>query len=423
MRPETAAPHPPEPGADEHRPFLQRLRRAGHDPSGFHPRHTSFWLVAGILLLAIAILLPFAAPGLAPLSQRTATLASLVFLVATPGLVMGMGRRAILVATVFVALLYGLTAWGGLALHLEDLFVAAVVMSFAIFALAGFNLVFVLEEMVYDAHRLLHLSRRAWLAVPTLLALALALLIPGWERASGLRFPALWVSSVLVSMVMLGWWATRAVSPVHNNATVVREMHLLILGALGACALADAIQYLQHASGLVPSLAAYLALLGTWVYVSYTTLQRTHFLLRGRNALPWVSILLSASFAIVAHAQTLFLAEGSDAVEDLVGQRVTYMVIGVWTGIGFYAARGVWRLLSGVARVREGAVRTVAKEGARVASSVAATERLVEAATYRIYKGLDRVIPGAQQPPEPIRRTGWEPDAGLLEFEEVRRRP
>jgi hypothetical protein len=197
-------------------------------------------------------------------------------------------------------------------------------------------------------------------------------------------------------------------------------MHLLILGALGACALADAIQYLQDASGLVPSIVAYLALLGTWVYVSYTTLQRTHFLLRGRNALPWVSILLSASFAIVAHAQGLFLARGSGAVEDLVGQRVTYMVIGVWTGIGFYAARAAWRLLSGIARIREGPVRTVAKEGARVAGGVVATERLVEAATYRIYKGLDRVIPGTHQPPAPIRGAARDPEASLLEFEEVR---
>src|SRR5207244_4422543 len=121
----------------------------------------------------IAIVLPFTAPRLAPLSQRAATLASLVFLVATPGLVMGMGRRAFLVATVLVLALYGLTAWGGIAFHLEDLFVVAVLMGFAVFSLAGFNLVFVLEEMVYDAHRLLHLRSRAWLALPTLLALAL----------------------------------------------------------------------------------------------------------------------------------------------------------------------------------------------------------------------------------------------------------
>lgn len=406
-------------GADRHTPFLQRLRRAGHNPAGFHPRHTSFWLVAGIVLLAVAIVLPFLAPSLAALSQRLATLASLVFLVATPGLVMGMGRRAFLVGAVLVLLLYGLTASSGLAFHLEDLFVVAVVMSFAIFSLAGFNLVFVLEEMVYDAHRLLHLRSRAWLALPTLLALALALLLPVWERHGGLHLPALWGASVLVSAGMLGWWAVRALEPIPNDAAIVREMHLLVLGALAATGLADAIRYLQEASGLVPSLVAYVALLGTWVYVSYTTLQRTHFLLRGTNALPWVSILLSASFAIVAHAQALFLAQGTGAVEHLVGQRVTYMVIGAWIGIGFYAARAVWRLLAGLAATRRGAMRAVAKEGARVASGVLATERLVEQATYQLYKGMDRVLPGSHRPPAPIRGAGWE--EGLMDFRELPR--
>jgi hypothetical protein len=402
------------------RPFLARLRRAGHNPAGFHPRHTSFWLVAGIVLLAVAIVLPFLAPRLAPLSQRTATLASLVFLVATPGLVMGMGRRAFLVATVLVAVLYGLTAWGGIAFHLEDLFILAVVTSFAIFALAGFNLVFVLEEIVYDGHRLLHLRSRAWLALPTLLAPRLALFIPAWGRY-GIHLPALWVASVLVAAAMLGWWAVRAIEPIPNDAAIVREMHLLVLGALAATGLADAVHYLQEASGLVPSLVAYVALLGTWVYVSYTTLQRTHFLLRGTNALPWVAILLSASFAIVAHAQALFLAQGSPAVESLVGQRVAYMVTGVWIGIGFYAARAVGRLLSGVAANRKGAVRAVAKEGVRVAGGVLATERLVEAATYRLYKGLDRVLPGSHRPPAPIKGTPWTDEEGLMDFREVKR--
>jgi hypothetical protein len=406
--------------ADPHTPFLQRLRRAGHNPAGFHPRHTSFWLVAGIVLLAVAIVLPFLAPGLAPLSQRTATLASLVFLVATPGLVMGMGRRAFLVATILVLALYGLTAWGGIAFHLEDLFIAALVMSFAIFGLAGFNLVFVLEEMVYDAHRILHLRSRAWLALPTLLALGLALLLPAWEAHGGLHLPALWVASVLVAAGMLGWWAVRALEPIRHDAAIVREMHLLVLGALAATGLADAIHYLQEASGLVPSLVAYVALLGTWVYVSYTTLQRTHFLLRGTNALPWVSILLSASFAIVAHAQALFLAQGSPAVEHLVGQRVTSMVVGVWTGIGFYAARALWRLLSGIAGSRKGTVRVVAKEGARVAGGVLATERLVESATYKVFKGMDRLIPGSHRPPAPIRGSAWQ-DEELLDFREMPR--
>jgi hypothetical protein len=334
---------------------------------------------------------------------------------------MGMGRRAFVVASVIVVVLYGLTAWGGLAFHLEDLFILAVVMSFAIFALAGFNLVFVLEELVYDGHRLLHLRSRAWLALPTFVALGLALLLPSWERHGGLHLPALWVASVLVASGMLGWWAVRALTPIEHDGLIVREMHLLALGALGATGLADAIQYLQQASELVPSIVAYLILLGTWVYVSYTTLQRTHFLLRGTNALPWVSILLAASFAIVAHAQGLFVQQGGTAVEALVAQRVTFMVIGAWIGIAFYAARASWRLLASLAVSRKGTVRVVAKEGARLAGGVLATERLVEKTAYRVYRGLDRVLPGSPSPPSPVRTSQWETERRLLEFSELKR--
>jgi hypothetical protein len=386
---------------DAHAPFLARLRKSGLDPSAFRHRHVAPWVVVGIVVLGLAILMPFTAPGLAPLSQRVATLASLVFLLATPGLVMGMGRRAVWIALLLVGLLYGLTAWGGVALHLEDLFVVAVIMSFAIFALAGFNLVFVLEEMVYDTHRLLHLRSRAWLAVPTALALALALAIPGWERRGGPHLPALWAASLAASGALVGWWAVRAVSPMPNDRAILRELHLFVVGTLAATGLADAIHYLQEATGLVPSLVAYLSLLGTWVYVSYTTLQRTHFLLRGRNVLPWVAILLSASFAIVAHAQGLYAAQGTPAVESLVGQRVTYMVVGVWVGIAFYAARAAWRLLDKFAAGRKGAVKAVAREGAKVVGGVLATERLVETTTYQIYRGLDKVLPGTHRPPEP----------------------
>lgn len=388
-----------------HEPFLRRLRRAGHDPEPFWSRARA-WLGLGAVVLALLAFVPVVAPSWSTLTQRLATLLSLIFLIAAVGLWLGMRARAFAVAAVFVLSLYALTSWTRLAFPLQDFFVVAVLVSFAIFALAGFNLVFVLEEVVYDAHVRVHVAGRGWRALPTAFCVALAVALPAWRLYGGPSLPALWLASVVGGLLLLFWWTVAWANSLRADR-VLRELHLFVLGALAATALADGVRsagQLRELPSLVPSLFAYLVLIGTWIYVSYTTLQRTHFLLRGENWRPWVSILLGASFAIVAHSQVLVEQEGARAVADLVDLRIAYLVGGVWLGIAFYAGRGITRvarytLATGVlgrrsARIAEGA--------GKVAGGLLVPGKVLEGAATAVFKSIDTVLPGQHDPPKAV---------------------
>lgn len=397
-----------------HVPFLARLRAQGHEEAGFHAPKVSSWFRLGVAAVAILAVLPFATPEWSHITERLATLGALVFLLAAMGLWLGLGGRAFLVATALVALLYAATAWTTFAFPLADFFVVAVVASFAIFALAGFNLVFVLEEVVYDVHVRLHVRSRAWEAVPTLLVLAVAVALPWIESRGGPTFPALWTASLACAVVLLGWWFIAVVNRLEGRA-VLRELHLLVIGALLASLAADSIVLLQRLPVLVPSLIAYLVLIGTWVYVTYTTLQRTQFLLRGDDAAPWVAILLGASLAIVAHAQVLFRAQGGQAVTDLADTRLHYLSIGLWLGIAFYVLRSMARILGYLRDTRGMGARgrKVAGKAALVAGSIEGTgERALQGTADLVLRGLDHVLPGPSAPPR--RPAGWELDQDRL---------
>jgi hypothetical protein len=386
--------------APVHEPFLRRLRRAGRDPAGFRQGRARTWFGLGVGTLAFLAVLPFFAPEWSTLTARVANLLSLVFLMAAVGLWLGMRGRAFVVASAFVLSLYALTFWTRLAFPLEDFFVMAVLVSFAIFVLAGFNLVFVLEEVVYDAHVRIHVSGRLWGLVPTGLCIALAWGLPLWRVEGGPSLPALWIASIVGALLLLFWWTVAWAHDVREQ-TVLREIHLFVIGALAATALADGVRALNGLPSLVPSILAYLALIGTWVYASYTTLQRTHFLLKGENWRPWVSILLGASFAILAHAQVLVQQSGTEAVSDLVDLRVAYLVAGVWLGIAFYAARGMSRVLRFVQEA--GALgdrgRRIVGGAGRVTGGLEGTERVLEGAAAAVFRRIDHVLPGADQPP------------------------
>jgi hypothetical protein len=386
-----------------HEPFLRRLRKAGRDPSSFKGRART-WLVAGVAALAILAFLPIVAPAWSGLTERVATLLSLVFLMAAIGLWLGMRGRAFAVAAVFVLSVYALTFWTRLAFPLQDFFVLAVLVSFAVFALAGFNLVFLLEEVVYDAHVRVHLDAKAWVAAPTAFALALVVGLPLWDDVGGPSFPALWTASVVCSVLLLSWWFMVWAKGLQGTP-VLQELHLFVLGVLAATALADGVRALdaiERLPSLVPSLLAYVVLIGTWVYVSYTTLQRTHFLLRGDNWRPWMAILLGASFAILAHSQVLVADRGTQAVADLVDLRITWVVAGVWLGIAFYVARGMTRIFRFVRQTGGVGERTanLAGTGERVAGSLAGTERMVSGAAAAVFRGLDHVVPGGSHAPK-----------------------
>ncbi|MEK6984976.1 MAG: hypothetical protein AABX89_01165 [Candidatus Thermoplasmatota archaeon] len=384
-------------------PILRRARRPGITAASFHGQGWGVWTAAGITLLVASILIPLLRPEWAGLTERIATLAALMFLLAAPGLVMGMGTRAVWIAGIVVLFLYALSVGGGFALRLEDLFLVAVLVSFGLFLLAGLNLVLVLEEMVYDIHRvLLHPRQRSWLALPFLLFAALSLGLPFWEARGGPSLPFLYGSAVACTILVGAWWLVRAARNIRGSDEIVREIHLLCFSLLAAGALTEGIRPLQEAETLVPSVVAYLILIGTWIYVNYTTLQRAHFLLKARDAGPWIAILLAASFAIVAHAQVLYRTAGTEAVQDLTGQRISFMIFGVGAGVLFLVARGLWRgfeAMTNEARL-SAASRRRAAQASKVASSILATEHKVEEATLLVFKAIDRIIPGSSQPPQ-----------------------
>jgi hypothetical protein len=402
--PEATAAAPALARGHAHEPFLRRLRKAGRAPAAFASARARTWFYAGLAALAILALAPLARPELSTVTERVATLLSLVFLMAAIGLWLGMRGRAFVVAVAFVLGLYVLTFWTRLAYDLQDFFVLAVLVSFAVFALAGFNLVFVLEEVVYDAHVRIHVRSRLLQLGPTALCMALTLALPAWKLyGDGPDMPALWTAAVAGALLLLFWWTVAWANGIRS-ALVLQELHLFVLGALAATLLADGFRALEAAAALhtlVPSLIAYLLLIGTWVYASYTTLQRTHFLLKGENWRPWVSILLGASFAILAHAQVLVARTGAQAVADLTDLRVTWLVAGVWLGIAFYGARGLSRVFRFVeaAGGLDPRSRRIAHGAERVAGGLAGTERVLEGAAAAVFRSLDTVLPGGSHAP------------------------
>ena len=339
-------------------------------------------------------------------SERLGPLLALMYLVSSIGLWAGMGQRAFLVGGVAVLALYALTAWTRLAFSLHDLYVLALLVGFLVYALAGFYLVFVLEEMVYDAHRLLQPRGTSWALTPFLVVTAVAGGLPPLRTATGVAMPALWTASLVAFAVLGSYWFVRIFNRLPDGP-VLRELHLFVIGGLAAALIIDLVGLVPQGAPLLPSALAYLVLVGTWVYVTYTTLQRTHFLLRGRNAQPWFAILLGASFAVLSHVQLQFRIGRTDAFTPLLDQRLAWLVAGLWIGLSFFAARSLWRLFRHLRDDRRlGArIRIAAGRLARVAEAVLTTEERMGRAVLRIMYGVEEALPGRRRPVQ-----GWELD-------------
>lgn len=401
-----------------HAPFLRALKEGGHDPLAFRRNRLWVWALLGLLLLTAFALFPLAIPETGAWVMRIDTFLSLVFLVAAVGLWLGMGSRAFVVGAVVALALYGLTAFLGVGFALADVQSVPVLVAFLVFALAGFNLVFVLEEMVHDAHRILHPRGPLLAGLMIGLSALVAFGIPFWHARGGPAFPVLWATS-LASIIVLGAFAiARALGIVpRRRATqaVLRELHLFAVGAMAAAALVDGVGLLQQVQGLLPSILAYGSLIGTWIYVTYTTLQRTHFLLKGDDPRPWVAILLAASFAILAHTEALYKQEGARAVDELLSRRVAFLAWGAWIGIGLYLLRGAWAGLTWWRTALAGRrlVGGAAGVAADVAAGLLSTEDKLERGAYALFRGLDEVLPGAKHPPHrPV--LGWQRDLGVV---------
>lgn len=400
-------------------PVLQRLRGSGRDPRPFRQAEVRVWVAVSLGALALTALLPFVAPASVPWLSRTTPLLSLFFFLSAVGHWLRMRHRAFPVAATITMLLYALTAWAPAAFELEDFFIVALLSSFLVFALAGFNLVFILEEAVFDIQRLTHLRHPAWRFAPTLVVASLAWSLPLWERSGGPDLPALWIASLVNLLLLGGWWFVRAFNTVREGP-VLKELHLVVASTLAMAAVLDAIGQVGRGA-FIDSLLAYGVLVGTWLYVSYTTLQRTYFLLRAQNALPWLLFLLSASFALLQHAQLHYSVERTLGVTVLLEQRLAYLLVGIGIGMAVYVVQAVWRLMRSLRDDRrlDPRGRIVAGRVARLAEGLfGAEERLLRGTTYSVYAGVESLLPGEHHAP---RERGWEldPDTGdLRRFDE-----
>lgn len=400
---------------DDHHARLRRLRDHGHDHRAF--RGLGRWLLPSFLALALTAGLPFLWPESTTWLTRTTPALSLFFFLAAVGWWFGMRSRAFTVSGAFVLLLYAATAWAPFAfVDVHDFTVLALLSSFAIFALAGFNLVFILEEVVFDLHRVLHLRHRIWAFAPSLLILVLVIGLPVLRRADVFHAPTLWLGAILWAFVYVGWWTFRAFVPVREGP-VLRELHMLTVGTLAAAAVVDLAKLLRGEVGFLPSFLMYGVMVLTWIYVSYTSLQRAHFLLRANNAVPWLCLLLSASFALLQHAHFHYSVEGLRGVQILLEQRIAYLVFGLWVGIAFYVLQSGWRVLRDLRDDRELGARSRILAGslARLFEGALTTEKRLEGAAARIYTRMDRMLPGHHTVAHP---PGWGVDAeGVVRIE------
>lgn len=353
------------------------------------------WVLTTLVVLVLTTVLPIVWPATWPLVERLGPLLSLFFLVAAGALWLIPRERAFLVSAVIVAFLYAITAWTPLAFDLDDVGIVALLSSFGVIALAGFNLVFILEEVVFDAHRNLSLRSPTWRLAPLVVVLLTAVGLPLIWGPGNVPWSGVWFASLAGLVVLGSWWLFRAFNPVREGP-VLEELHLFVAGILLIGAVTDGLGSLQGQTGLLPSLLAYLVLVGTWIYVSYTTLQRTHFLLRGSDVGPWLCILLSASFALLNHAFLHFRLEGGAGVAVLLGQRIGYLAAGLWVGVGFYVLRSSWRVLRYLRDDRRFTPRGRLAAGrlARLMESLLETEHRLEDAAERVYHRVNRALPG-----------------------------
>lgn len=419
----SGGPRRERPGDERHAPVLRRLRSQGHDPRSFSKRRVLPWFLLGGVLLSLLSLGPILFPVANPWVERVATVLALFFFLAAMGFWLRMGNRALGIAAILVVILYAGAALTSL-LEVRDIFVLTVLVGFFLFTLAGFNLLFILEEVLYDAHRLLHLRSPLWAVLPTILVGAILAALPVLEDVTGQGFGTLRaLTPVLAAVLLIGWGVRLAIPQVGVGLT--REVHLLVAGALAGAGLADLIGLLRGTTGLLPSVIGYLSILGTWMYISFTSLQRAQYFLRARDVKPWVTLLLSASFAVLAHTHAQYNVGGERALVDLQGLRVSYLVLGIWLGLAFFVLRGLWRVLLFIRDQREVGrrTRTVAGRLARVTEGLLETEHRVQDATYRVYSGLERFLPGSRAQTRRPGRRGLDRREGAALADEDRDRP
>ncbi|MGB1697332.1 MAG: hypothetical protein ACPHK8_02920 [Thermoplasmatota archaeon] len=371
-------------------PVMRRIRADRRATSPLRDPLQRSILMAGLALLIALASLPFTQVQWSLPAERIATIASLFFLVAAGGQVFGLKGRSFIIAFFVVGALYGLTSLGQFVFEFEDFFVIAVLVSFLIFVMAGFYLTLLLEDGIAWVQDRVSPEEPQGSLVVFLLATILMGTLPALG-AFWIWFKWLWVTSLIGVVILGAWWAVHVKRNLHPDP-VMRDLDLLVAGTLAAVGLAEVVSRIREESHFVPSVLAYVALLGTWLYLSYVTVRRTQALLKHNDPGPWLSILFAAAFSIIAHAERRFRIDVDYATDSLLGLRVAYLLAGIWIGIAFFAIRASWTTLQ---HVRDTAKlgtkgRKLARAAARVTEELLEAEQRIDDAAESFFTGLDR---------------------------------
>lgn len=385
-------------------PVVRKLRARRDGKKPFQQPHVLPWVLGGLASLGVLVALGFLLPERSDVVIIASTTLALFFLLFALGLVANLGRRAAVVAVVATGLLYAVTAWTPLV-GVKSALVLALLVAFVVFALAGFNVLFVVEEVLFDIHRQLHIRGTFWNAVPTLVLIGVTPLVYWLLPLVGLRWPTLQIGMPLVLLLLLIAWIVRwRVGP--HALELVHEAHFLSIGIIVGAGLADIVAMLHQVEGIIPSIVAYLSIIVTWVFVSYTTLQRAQYFLRAGDVLPWMALLFASAFAVLAHVHFLYGTAGAPGLAAVQDVRVNYLVFGVWLGLLFFVVRGVWRFFRFVRDEKRlgSRARSTAGRFARVMEEAMHSSNRLERIGGRVLYGLDRVIPGGERRAKQKRR-------------------
>jgi hypothetical protein len=373
-------------------PVMRRIRADRRATSPLRDPAQRNFLMAGLLLLIVLGSFPFLKVDWSVGAERIATIASLFFLLAAGGQAFGLGARSFLVAAVGVSMLYILTAWTWFFFEFDDFFIIAVLVSFLVFVMAGFYLILLLEDGVAWLQDRVSPDQPRGSRVVFLLAVTLVGVLPT-IGVYWIWFKLIWVTSVIGVVILGSWWIVHVKRRLHPDP-VMRDLDLLVLGSISAVGLAELISRIREETHLLPGIVAYVSLLATWLYLSYVTVRRTQALLKHNDPGPWLSILFAAAFSIVAHAERRFRFDVDYAADSLLGQRVIYLLTGIWLGVGFFATRASWTALQHVRDTKALSVkgRKVARAAARLTEELLETEEFLDATAGSLFRKMDAGI-------------------------------
>lgn len=367
-----------------HAPLLKRMRvrRQEASTAGRNPRRHAW---GGMALAVVLILLSLLGPGFAAVAGRLAYLGSMGALIACFGFLMGRGNRAYIASGVGVALLYALSNLG-LLFGVSDIYFLVLLSSLILYLIAGINLLFVVESLLYDIHRAAHGHTAATLLIPIGVLLILAsLLVPLGDLGYSLGTVKAVLPLVAFLLLLAAGLALRYR---HRFHAIHQEIHLLITGLIVGAAIADAISFLPRTSGLLPGLLGYFILLATWFLVGFRMLHKAQMVLPRTEGRAWAMLLTAALLAVVGHSQERFAHAGQAGVESLTTVRIIYLGVGVWIGLFYFGVRGCIRLFR-LLKV-SGAVRDAKGRGAYVAHIVEEGLELPHHAMDRIRERVGR---------------------------------